>query len=289
MIKGKQRFYLVLYIAATALIFLYVLFPDTAVKEYLANRVTHADPAYHMDIGSLSPSLPFALILKDVQLNRQEGWTAHASHLKMSPNWSSLFSSKRGLKFNGTAYQGLFNGIISSVKSKAGKYPSVNAEFAGLSLGELPWLQDQSDINISGALSGKVRYEQKSTTDRSGSVNADIVDCMVTLTKPLFDPGPLEFDEIKLVAVLNGNNVDIQQGTFKGEQLSGSLSGNIQIQTPVENSRLRVNIKVKPDRAFLSNLSGVLSALLPRGVQSGKDDLKLNITGTISKPRASME
>lgn len=289
MTKGKQRYLLILYVLATALIFSYLLFPSTAVKEYLAGQVTKVNPSYYLNITTLTPSLPPGLLLTDVQLFQQNGLVFNADSLKMSPKWLSLFSSKRGLKFRGKAYQGELSGVLSSVKTEKGKYPSVNAEFSELNLMGFPWLQEQTEFDVSGALSGKMRYEQKSITDRSGSIRADIANCIVTLSNPLFDVGPLEFNDIKVVAMLKGNTIDIQQGTFAGNQIDGSMSGTIRIQTPVENSRLQVNIKVKPERAFLSNLSGILSSLLPAGVQDGSDDLKLRVTGTLGSPKAVLQ
>lgn len=289
MTKGKQRNLLILYVLATTIVFSYILFPSTAVKEYLAGQVTKVNPSYQLDIATLTPSLPPAFLLKDVQLFQQNGLVFNADSLKVSPKWLSLFSSKRGLKFHGKAYQGELNGVLSSVKTEKGKYPSLNAEFSELNLKEFPWLQEQAEFDVSGALSGKIRYEQKSNTDRAASVKADIANCIITLANPLFDVVPLEFSDIKVVATLKGNTIDIQQGTFGGNQIDGSMSGTIQVQTPAENSRLQVNIKVKPDRAFLSNLSGILSAMLPAGVQDGRDDLNLRVTGTLGNPKATLQ
>ncbi len=129
MTKGKQRYLFILYILAIALVFSYLLFPSAAMKEYLAAQVIKVNPTYHLNIATLTPSLPPGFLLKGVQLFQQNGLVFTADSLKVSPKWLSLFSSKRGLKFRGKAYQGELNGVLSSVKTEKGKYPSLNADF----------------------------------------------------------------------------------------------------------------------------------------------------------------
>jgi type II secretion system protein N len=289
MTTGKRRYLYISYIIGTALIFSYLLFPSNTIKEYLSNQVYKANPSYRMNIADLSPSFPPSLLLKGVHLFEQNGLIFNADHLKLFPKWLSLFSSKRGVKFKGTAYQGHLNGTISSIKTENGKYPSLMAEFSDMSLMLVPWFQERFDLDISGALSGKIRYEQKTIADRSGSVNADIVDCAVSLANPLFDLGELEFSEIKVVAALKNDTIEIQQGLFDGNQMTGSLSGEIVVQSPAENSQLKVSIKVKPDRVFLSNLSGVFSVFLSSDIQKENEEMIIKITGTLGKPQVSFQ
>ena len=286
MTKKRRRFLYGAYIILIALVFSYLLFPSDSVKEYLTNRVYTQNPAYRMDIETLRPSFPPSLRLKNIQLFYQNGLIFNTDVLKLFPNWLSLFTFKPGASFQGEAYQGRLNGALSIIRVETESHPLLSVTFTDINLMLVPWFQEQFELDVSGTLSGKIRYEQKTVSTRVGAMSADIADCIVNLTNPIFDLGQLEFDHIKLVTALNNDTLEIQQGVFTGHQMTGSLSGSILMQNPSKNSRLKLNIKVKPDRVFLSNLSGMFSAFFS-SAQKENEEMTINISGTIGKPQVS--
>ncbi len=289
MLKGKRRIIYGLYVVMAALFFSYYLFPDDTIKQYLMHKASSVNPVCQITIKRLSPHFPPGLLLNQVNLFYENRPLFNADEITLFPKWLSLFSASKAVQFEGVAYQGEISGMVSSVVSKSGRYPVLSATFNQLDLMAIPWLQERMMVDIAGTMTGKLRFEQKTIQERSGSVTAEIANCTIGLDNPLFDLEQLEFDEFNLAAILANSTLQIQQSFFSGYQMDGSLSGSIDLASQLENSRLKVNIIVKPNRVFLSNLPGMLSSFLSANGLKEKEELTIRVTGTIKNPKVMLQ
>jgi hypothetical protein len=119
------------------------------------------------------------------------------------------------------------------------------------------------------------------------SVRLDLTGISLELPLPVI--GSFQFKQIRTDIGWQAENVNISSFTAEGTQLDGSLSGEIQVQTPFEKSRLQIsgNVILKPET--LARLkTGVFGAVIPNPKSDG-GGIPFQIAGTLEYPRFSFK
>ena len=73
MISVQAIFAYLLYALLAVALFLILLFPDQAIKDYVDGRLATIDPSLRMVTKTIRPSLPPGLKMIDIDLNRGSG------------------------------------------------------------------------------------------------------------------------------------------------------------------------------------------------------------------------
>jgi len=285
---GHKKLYATYFVGVTC-IFLYLLFPVNRIKTHISGMVNRANPEYRLTIGSLRPAFPVALMLKELQLDRQGVFFADADSLTLRPHLRSLFSSHKKVDFKCLAFDGKVTGTIEFDESDPGQYHTMTSKLSDLQLLQMPVIQNSFNFDLSGTLSGNLRLYRESGTQIEGLLDAYLENAAVMLEAPLFDVGQLTFQSFESTLSWKGDQVEISQANFTGPELDGSITGTVQILDPAGASQLNLDISVKPRRILLSKLQGVLPFITASAEASDSSEFQLQLTGTWDNPRVALK
>ena len=100
MVSVKAIFAYLLYALLAAVVFLYLLFPDEAVKAYIDGRLAAIDPSLNMAAETMRPAaIPPGLKMTGVDLNGDNTRLVHFDDARLSPVLTTLLGDTRQAKF----------------------------------------------------------------------------------------------------------------------------------------------------------------------------------------------
>jgi hypothetical protein len=110
----------------------------------------------------------------------------------------------------------------------------------------------------------------------------------IRLELPLPVISSFQFRQIQADIGWQGEKLDIASITAAGVQMDGSLSGEIQVKTPLESSRLQISgiVHLKPE-ALARLKASFLGPSIPNP-KTEDDGIPFRITGTLQSPQFSL-
>ncbi|ABW66849.1 type II secretion system protein GspN [Desulfosudis oleivorans] len=286
---GKRKI-LIAYAAyslAMIALFMVLLFPDQAVRDFLEQRAGGIYPDMRIRIGALRPALPFSVRMADVSVFWQDRPYGDFEYVKVTPSVFSMWRHRRPLSFKGRTFDGRFKGVCGQDR-KTDAW-TLDVAFSGMALGAMEGVQRLLPHEIKGTAAGHI----KAVLDNGGRPLAeyDVVlsDVVVALSAPVFSIDTVAFDRIEAAVVMEGNRVRIENCTGSGEQLDGELSGEIQVRQPYGQSLLRVKGFVRPQASLVAKLGESLPVEMVLGQNAGEKGLPISFTGTLADPKVSFK
>jgi type II secretion system protein N len=274
----RNKILLVFYVVVTGIVLLYFLFPTNAVKDHLASRINQNVSGAQVDIGSLGLRFPMSLSFGDVSVIKNGAVLFSVDRVKVSPKWFSLLTSRKAFRFKGLTYQGGFSGTFWAEFDGGGISGSASGSFSEIMLGQLPVLESQPRLDLSGNLSGSFQIEASTMAPANGSGNIVVTDCNLAFSESLQNIQRLlnieqfEFEHIHADLFFEGGNLEIANGELEGAQMNGSVAGSIFIASPMSRSDMDLEIAVTP--LLYSSLSEI-------------NELTFRVTGTFENPNFS--
>jgi len=283
---GKWFRYALFVLAVTGL-FLYLRFPEQVVRQYLIQQAGEYLSPYDLKIGAVSPAFPPGLILRNVSLQRNRQQHNILDRLNITPAYTALFSPGRNLILTTGAYNGSITCKVNFSHGKRAPQVLAEAALANVDLEKVAWLHDIIRRNISGQLSGRVFWDTAKVADPVRA-RLQIAAGRIDLRVPVFSLKSFTFNLVETDLAFNRQRALIQQCTFRGEQLAGSLSGSISLRTPFGESLVSLAgiFKLHPD--FAQHLQKNLPEgfLTPEKAARG---YPIRFSGTLDKPGFSLK
>jgi type II secretion system protein N len=265
----KRNLWFTLYGIAITALFFYMLFPSELVRQRIED--TARSFAWELKAASVSPSLPFGLMLKDVSLSTPQSdgqpWF-RGEALDIQPGLWSFLSSRKSLRFSGMAYGGKFDGRIrlSSFSQKRppeeGRLKFSNMDISRMSIPGVAFLN-----GFSGLIRGDVSYDFTQPTDPfpQGAVSVYLEKGSYPLPEPFLGISRIEIERGEIQGAVKNGVLKLDKIEMYGMQLNCFLSGDIRLTDDLMKSVL--------------NLKGSLEIV-------GQSKLKMNVTvgGTLASP-----
>ncbi len=285
-IKGN-RIYYVLYAVAVALVFLYILFPSTALKMVLTDRLNQIHPNIHVTIAKLEPVLPPGVKLYNVDIFYRDAALLNLDTVKATPGLLSLFGSRTILKFKSRAYAGWIDGRAEFNRHSRPGGATVDGRISGIELQRIAALNRLAAHNISGLLAGEFTY---SGTGRNGSLSAhlSLADSRVELAAALFGQEFFEFKDVDASLVLKNGALAVQKCRLKGNQLDAEISGTIGLRGSRGQNPLNFTGSVTPHHVFMAQIENSIPAGFLKGANAGRRAIGFKIGGTLNDPGLSL-
>ena len=261
--------WLTLYTIVITGVFLYLLFPSSLVLQQMKAAAVSAGQV--LEAGSLNPSLPLGMKLKDVTISSDQTPSAtlfQGQLLDLQFNPVCVFQKRKTVYFKGKAYDGSFDGRASFVLS-AQKYAPAEwkINFQNINLAQYNLTGFPLFKGITGPARGSAFYVKEDETSRSpvGKLSLYLGRGAYPLSEPFLGVSSIEFDRGEMQAQLKNGSVTLNKLDFYGARMNCLLNGDIQLANRMDESRL--------------NLKGVLEI-------AGKNKIKINITigGTLASP-----
>jgi len=284
---SKKTLLYAAYIIGITLFFLWYLFPDDTLKDYLAYRLSQGNPDVTVTIDRISPVLPPGIKLHTVDISHQNMVLLNLKSLNVMPGLGSLFSDTTTLNFKARLYDGTLNGRAEISDPAAGGI-KINGNLAGVQVQQISALQQLSDHNISGGLGGKFIYaDGKANQNLSG--NLTMANCRLELAGEIFNQTSFEFKKMDADLVLQNRNLLINGFSATGNQLDLKFSGRIRLnkKDPAKNA-LDLTGTITPHHVFLTKIGKDIPVDFLRNKKSGKTLISFKIDGTLDEPGFSL-
>ena len=261
--------WLTLYTIVITGVFLYLLFPSSLVLQQMKAAAVSAGQV--LEAGSLNPSLPLGMKLKDVTISSDQTPSAtlfQGQLLDLQFNPVCVFQKRKTVYFKGKAYDGSFDGRASFVLSEQKYAPAEwKINFQNINLAQYNLTGFPLFKGITGPARGSAFYVKEDETSRSpvGKLSLYLGRGAYPLSEPFLGVSSIEFDRGEMQAQLKNGSVTLNKLDFYGARMNCLLNGDIQLANRMDESRL--------------NLKGVLEI-------AGKNKIKINITigGTLASP-----
>jgi type II secretion system protein N len=279
---SKNRVILGAYMIASAIFFLYVLFPSNAIKEYLAYRLSEVVPDLKVKIAQATPVFPAGIKLQHIGFYHRDAGIGSLESIKVTAGISGLFRPGAVYSFKGRAYSGELSGKAQIAADLPVPDMTVDTTLTSIQINEIPGLQKLSAYKLAGTLDGKIAYISKAS-NRTLNGNFTLSDCRVDLPTPVFNQGFLTFRDVKTDLVLSNGELTVKRCSLAGNQLDADISGSISLNGSYGRNRLSLTATIKPHHVLLAKIE----KNLPLNFLRGGKGLSFKINGTLDAPEFS--
>lgn len=284
--NAKIKFFYAAYVFVITLLFLFFLFPEETVKEYVLAKLREKAPEIELRIGSIGLAFPFGLKLAEVRITYQEK-TLDAVQVKIKPGLASLWGEDIVLYFECKAYEGEIDGKMLLPK-KGVRRISADMQAADLALDEMPVLKDATPHRIRGYLGGEVTFTAGFTGGQTGVFQLHLKEFGIDFSEPFYGLEKLTLNQLTADLNLKNNRLTVEGIQVQGGDVAGSLSGSVIIRQPFEKSIVSIQGDMAPQPVFLNTLRKTLpvDAFIKKG--AGGKNIPFRVEGTPEKPRFSL-
>jgi len=276
----------------TFLLFFYLTFPYDAIKKSLLTKIEEVT-GLKIEIASLSSYKIMGIHLKGLKMFMSDDPTkilADLNELRVRLYPSKLLLGRMWVDFDVLGYGGGATGV--AVQHKGGT--ELAANFKDIDLMRYntgPLLSALGDIRLVGKMDGKATAHIGSATDKqqqrvTGSVDLDIKDLKITNSTVLNQKLPdITFQNSQIKFNLERKAFSIREFKLEGDKLSIQLSGRVNFQGSMENARINLTLKFRPDPDIESILAPYMLAFKEPDSQGY---YRIIISGTPSSPKIHM-
>ncbi|MBS3757672.1 MAG: type II secretion system protein GspN [Desulfobacterales bacterium] len=275
--------YVIIILAA----FLYLLFPSADIKNYIIQRAERFSPAVSVAIGSVSPCLAPGLKFSDLDISLRGQAVFNASEIRIRPKYLSLLSENKTFLVKGDVYGGTLDGK-ARIKNRSGSEYSSDVTFVDVQIRHIGVLNEILPHEIYGDAAGSIQYTTKNGSWGNGEAEITITGCRLELKPPIFGVKDLAPGKVNAVIKFQNRRASVQKITVDGEQMAGNVSGTIDLDRQLANSRLRLSGTIKPYPSLIKELGkSVPSHLLSKSDYADKG-IAFRVSGTIGRPNFSL-
>mgnify|MGYP005619508405 CR=1 FL=1 len=245
----KKR--IVAYVAYTVLItivFLYGLFPSKVLERHIMSTFTKRIPDMALSIGTVTLGFPPALDMASVSLRspRYPESPLKADRITVSPSIKGILTGTTVLSVRTLAYDGGIQGEIGFKNGSEESFMKIHADGEKINVGKCLYLASMIHRSITGTMKGNVTYDGTDEVIKgSGSADLLLENGSVQLLNNIFGFDKIDFDTIKATMTLKDRILKINQAELVGQQLRGTLSGNIYLTPDIMKSRLNLTGKAE--------------------------------------------
>lgn len=287
--QNKKIIWYCVYFILVTLVFLFYAFPSKSVQAYIQTLTEERIAESDFSLEKVSLSLPFGLKLHQAILapkQGKEGLRIEADSLRIQPVPWAMIKGERVYRFQSRIYSGNVKGSIYFINYIAAPPYSLRMTLRGLDLKSKQLIQGLTDRDLEGKLDGTVQYEPKNDTlyDAKGEAELIFSKGKFEVTLPFLDDDTVEFDQLVIKCDLKNRRLNLGRMEFKGPVLNAFMSGNINLNRQLFQSRLNLRGEIEPLPELFQKLSDNPSTLefLKKRLKSGK--LTFTVTGTLDDP-----
>ncbi|MBW1889087.1 MAG: type II secretion system protein GspN [Deltaproteobacteria bacterium] len=276
------------YVLGITVLFLYVLFPSDAAKEYISGYLGKQYPGYTVTMETVKPVFPLGLKFDSVSIAYRGDTWADLEHLRVRPRYLSIFGSEKTIRFTGRAYGGKVSGTIDLQPAQPSYRVKASAELTGIRLEDHNYLQTFFGRKIAGVLHSTIGYSSEKAAAGRLNVSMQVVDGEVGLTNPVLNISNVDFERVDAELIVDKRSLKLKRCEITGSQVDGSVSGVILFRKPIGRSRLEFKGTVLPHHLLMASLNKVLPKSLLPSKKAGDKGYPVKLYGTIEKPKFSL-
>lgn len=264
-------------------VLLYVRFPTENFKSFCEQQLEQSLHASDCSIQRIRYSFPISIVFEEVHITK-------SSREPQSAFIIDQFKFRPGIKFwqtfkmFGNLYSGTFRATLNLDRDKK-SYRLTDIVLNNLNLNTI--LKDQGvvDRKVTGNLGGSGRYsaEWKNPAGGEGKGRIEVKTGEIEFLQPILSLTAMNFDRINL-DISVGEQVEIQQGKLKGQNLNADFEGSLDVMDSFLASRVRLSGLLEPKRAFLQSHPMEAQMVKQYAKRYKKSALPFKLRGTVANP-----
>lgn len=288
MVSFKTIFAYITYALVVAALFLYLLFPDQAVKAYMENRLAAIDPSLSMTTETMRPTLSPGLKMTGVDLNHDSVRLAHFTDARVAPDLTTLLKEKKQARFQARVAGGTIQGHTIMAGTGASGHLQVETDLSQIRIEQIDAVKMNDRFTLSGVLKGHVTHNGGRSPAGATSGRLTVSGMHIALKAPFFGISEVVMDTTDAEFSANRQNLRLKALTFNGPMVEGKITGTIELKRPLGKSRLNLTGNAKPQPELFARLQETI----PQGIVNtrtlGTRGLTFKVRGSIDNPDVSM-
>jgi type II secretion system protein N len=288
MVSVKAIIAYLMYTLLVVVLFLYLLFPDQAIKAYMDTRLAAVDPSLSIVADTIGLTIPPGLKMTGVDLNSDSLRLVHLDDARISPELTTLLSAEKQVRFQGRLADGTVDGTATLNNSNPGGRMRVEVDLSQIQLEKLDRIKANDRFSLSGSVDGHIVYD--GTRAPAGITNGSLTasGMQINLKSPIFGLTELMVDKADADFYVNGQYMRLKALTFDGPMAEGKISGTITLRNPLERSRLNLTGNAKPRPELIARLQTTVVQGFVNTRTLGTRGLIFRIRGSIDNPTVSL-
>lgn len=266
----KARILFAIYAVLCLLIFSCALFPYHVVKPGIERGVGRALRS-DVSIGTVTGRFPFGLKLEDLRV----GGETLAPSLTLRPALSGSLLGRLGLVITVNQARGSLEGIVRTSFKHPGDPLALKFTLEEFDIAPLKTLM-RGGPEIAGMVTGKGRLasQRANFKDSQGEIDIACRNGQLPLNIPGMPLGAVSFTDLTFKAAMEKGRLEIRQMQISGNDVSGTLSGDVRLGMNVMTSELNISGNLKLSQLYRQMLGN------PPG-----DSMRFRLQGTLGRPR----
>lgn len=288
MLSVKAIFGYLAFALLAAVLFLYLLFPEAAVKSYLEARLAAIDPRLGMDVENIRPVLPPGLKMTAVEIKQDGVRLAHLDSVRVRPELMTLLESEKHARFEGALGDGTISGRITAAGNNPTAVSRMTADLTGIRIEDIDAVKRLERFTLTGLVNGHMT--RGDARDPAGPISGMLTTSglRIGLAEPFLGIADIAVTKCDTEFSIAGQTLRIKSMTFDGPMVEGRIGGTVDIRYPIAQSRLNLTGNAKPKPDLFARLQETVpqEMLNPRTV--GTRGITFRIRGTVDSPELSM-
>ncbi len=289
MVSVKTLFAYLIFTMLAVLCFLYLLFPEQALRTYISDQVTACNPDLSLSMAPIRPTLAAGLKTDSLDLEKAGVRLLHIDDAQVKPDLLKLIKKRRQVHFHGRWAQGTVDGMAT--RDPDNPAWRMEADIQGVRLKELDLprvLHADDHFSLAGVLNGRITHEGAHSLRNTSSAALNLSGLSIALNTPVAGIDKVPIDKTNVEFTAKGNTVQVKTVTFDGPMLEGRISGSVQLKSPIGHSRLNLSGNAKPRPELIAKLQETLPKGLVNMRNMSSRGLPFRILGTIDNPDLAM-
>ena len=288
--KNKKWLGYTLYGILITAALLYYRFPEDVLRDYIQSRVNRMDSRFALSIERVRPWPALSLKFTGTKITLKEKPQRDlikADDLVIRPNVWSLLKADKEFWFDGTAYRGDLEGSITLVKGDGPGPFRTKIKCRDIDLGDNANIKALFGRSVKGILSGDITYSGPFNPLAGGAGEAKIrlAKGQLYFAQPFLGLEAIDFNDMKIEMNLKKNIINLATLEFSGREMTGSLTGRINLRNDFNKSSLFLKGKIKIFPGAFEDSKNFRNALKLVSKRLRDGGLSFTIRGTIKKPK----
>ena len=272
-----------IYLFAITAFFLYTVFPESTVREYVNSAGGHIGKGIAISVERVAPVVPLGIVFSDLRLRRSGDTLMQLDTLRATPSYLSMLSGTLAMRFTGELHGGRTTGTITGIDEQ--RQPVITARFRDVDLSRLPVIDMIAPKRaVTGALNGTSRISPRPGGSAQAEITAEIIDAAVDLLLPIGSIRAMAFDTITIEAQLRDNVVTIASCAWNGPLVAGRLSGTMTLQDPPGGRTIALTGSILPQQTLIKELGEPLMSRMFPEHRRRKSGYQITLSGTAEQP-----
>ncbi len=268
-------------------VLLYFRFPAEEFKLFCQTKAEQLLPGTHCTVDNIHYSFPLSVTIQQIDFNDTLGKKQLLCSVDQATITPQLSSMKSHFHVDFTAWKGEHSFSLL-LKQKEQQFTMENIHLHTLDLADVPFLQQTFGREITGILSGNGTYHgtwNKKGYQAEGQGSMVIDRGSFGLLLPIFSLQKIDLKKLSADLVFQKNRLQLQKGSFHGEELKGEFAGNLALQSPLKRSEFSFKGKLEPLPPLLKKSKYAQDMVIQLKKQHTRATLPFLLQGSVESPK----